>query len=296
MVRPEVSFHTAGQPLSHDGSHIIVNQTYVQYIPPIHAPETITNPSIPILFVHGGALTGAMWESTPDRRPGWALLASRPPHSRPTYLLDVVDSGRSQRCPGDCRPGPLQHKTAATCWATFRFGRIQDYIDDNVQSSKVFGNLQFPIEHFENLLAAQSAKRRSTEQYEAEAQGLRDAVAEIGECDVVSHSNGCLVTNIALLDEGTRAKIGRLVMVEPGWPLPQALNHLALVKTCLVWGDNFAEHKLWASIRDCYANMSGDVTVWNLPEMGMRGNSHFPMHDRNSDEVGSLVLKWLRGS
>ena len=57
-------------------SHIVINQAYVQYIPPIgpgSTQDSTTPSSVPILFVHGGALTGTMWESTPDRRPGWVV-------------------------------------------------------------------------------------------------------------------------------------------------------------------------------------------------------------------------------
>jgi hypothetical protein len=31
----------------------------------------------------------------------------------------------------------------------------------------------------------------------------------------------------------------------------------------------------------------------DLPKMGIRGNSHMLMMDRNSDEIAALVQKWL---
>jgi hypothetical protein len=31
----------------------------------------------------------------------------------------------------------------------------------------------------------------------------------------------------------------------------------------------------------------------NLPKMGIRGNSHMLMMDRNSDEIAALVQRWL---
>jgi hypothetical protein len=31
----------------------------------------------------------------------------------------------------------------------------------------------------------------------------------------------------------------------------------------------------------------------NLPKMGIRGNSHMLMMDRNSDDIAALVQRWL---
>ena len=35
------------------------------------------------------------------------------------------------------------------------------------------------------------------------------------------------------------------------------------------------------------------VDVCDLPREGLKGNSHFPMMDRNSDAVAARVLAWL---
>lgn len=299
MGRPEVSFHTAGKQHPYNDSYITINQAYVHYTPPAgsHDSQPTNTASIPILFVHGGALTGAMWESTPDRRPGWATLASRPPFNRPVYCIDAVDSGRSQRCPDASRPAEIEHRTAADMWQRFRFGPSEDASKANANSTQrrrePWPDLQFPLECSDRLLASQSARRRGRAQYEAEAEGLRDAIAEIGGCDVVAHSNGCAVFILALLDEAARAKVRSSVLVEPGPPHTPALEHVESVRKLVVWGDHLAGHEMWDPITAHYQEMKGDVTVWELPKMGINGNSHFPMHDRNSDEIGKMVLDWL---
>ena len=288
MDRSEVSFHTVGTRQAHNGSHIIINQAYVQYIPPVASshPSTssITN-ATPILFVHGGGLTGSMWESTPDRRAGWAIQATHPPYNRPVYCIDAVNSGRSQRSPDSVRSGVVEHRTAADAWSRFRFGPEG--------GDQPWPDSQFPHEFLDNLLASQSARRRGGEQYEVEARGLRDAIAEIGECDIVAHSNGCAVAVLALRDEKCRSLARRLVMIEPGPPHCLALEHLETVRSLVVWGDHISGHRLWERIRAHYQEMSGDVTIWDLPTMGITGNSHFPMHDRNSNKIGAMMLDWL---
>ncbi|KAF1980904.1 hypothetical protein K402DRAFT_467917 [Aulographum hederae CBS 113979] len=108
MPAPQVSFFTRGQRHPHGDSYIIINQCYVQYIPPspspptsssspsltipsTHPPSPSTSPQpLPLLLLHGGGLTGALYESTPDLRPGWSHLFSH--HRRPIYLLDTIDS------------------------------------------------------------------------------------------------------------------------------------------------------------------------------------------------------------
>lgn len=309
MPRPEVSFHTGGKRTQHNDSYIITDQVYVQYIPPTQNPDSVSNSlqnSIPLLFMHGGGLTGAMWESTPDRRPGWAILASRPPYERPVYCMDAVDSGRSQRCPDSHRAGVVEHRTAADTLWRFRFGPPSDLAKEataitvkphpsDLDSLPKWDDSQFPFEHLDRLLASQSARRRGTEQYEAETQGLKDVIAEIGECDIVAHSNGCAMLINALLDDAIKAKIKHVVMVEPGPPYTELLHHMADVKTLVVWGDHFEDHKLWSHTRAHYDKMSRNITVYDLPEMGIKGNTHFPMSDRNSDEVSKLVLDWIQG-
>ena len=37
----------------------------------------------------------------------------------------------------------------------------------------------------------------------------------------------------------------------------------------------------------------GDVTVVHLPEIGIRGNTHFPFSDLNNVEVANLMSEFL---
>lgn len=288
MPPPPVSFHTKGRRMVYNESHIVVDQAFVHYIPPV-APGDEGRPlsNLPILFIHGGGLTGAMWEATPDRRPGWAVLASRAPYSRPVYCIDAVDSGRSQRCPDDLRSAPVEYRTAKQMHERFRLAPLENKSTDDQE-------YQFPLEHLDALVAAQSARRRGHEQYSAEARGIQDAISEIGECEIIAHSNGCSTCISALLDPNTRSKVKRLVLVEPAWALADSTDHLNGVTTLLVWGDHLAGHDMWEPIMEYYRALEGDVMVYDLPKMGVNGNSHFPMHDRNSDEVGHLILKWLQ--
>ncbi|MCJ1329032.1 hypothetical protein MMC10_005709 [Thelotrema lepadinum] len=294
MSRPQTSFHTKGERFSHNNSYIIVNQAYVQYMPPATIISTDASFNLPVLFVHGGGLTGACWEATPDRRPGWALLATRAPHLRPVYLIDAVDSGRSQQCPSGLRSAPLEHRTAEEMWERFRFGPPQDFNGDSAKAVP-YVEAQFPMQAYDALVAGQSARRRGYEQYQAEIQGLRDAIKEIGQCQIIAHSNGAATTHVALQD-GTVAKlVNKFVMIEPGFPATADSEAVPLeTRTLVVLGDYLERYDFWEDLIKKWKAVIDSESL-RLPDKNLRGNSHFPMSDRNSDQVFEKIIQWLNG-
>lgn len=48
--------------------------------------------------------------------------------------------------------------------------------------------------------------------------------------------------------------------------------------------------RLW---RDAVNRHGGDVTVVHLPEIGIRGNTHFPMSDLNNAQIADQLSKYL---
>lgn len=67
---------------------IMLGQMYVQYV-------RLANPraAAPLLMWHGGGMSGACWESTPDGRPAWQMSFLRAGFS--TYVSDAVERGRA---------------------------------------------------------------------------------------------------------------------------------------------------------------------------------------------------------
>jgi hypothetical protein len=49
--------------------------------------------------------------------------------------------------------------------------------------------------------------------------------------------------------------------------------------------------KRWA---EAVNKLGGDVTVVHLPEIGIKGNTHFPFSDLNNVEIAGLMSKWLK--
>jgi hypothetical protein len=46
--------------------------------------------------------------------------------------------------------------------------------------------------------------------------------------------------------------------------------------------------------RDVINRHGGDVTLFHIPEIGIKDNTHFPMSDLNKVEVADLMSKWLK--
>jgi hypothetical protein len=57
------------------------------------------------------------------------------------------------------------------------------------------------------------------------------------------------------------------------------------------WRARLAMARLW---RDAVNRNGGDVTVVHLPEVGIKGNTHFPFSDLNNIEIANLMSKWLK--
>jgi hypothetical protein len=56
------------------------------------------------------------------------------------------------------------------------------------------------------------------------------------------------------------------------------------------WRVRLAMARLW---RDAVNRHGGDVTVVHLPEIGIRGNTHFPFSDLNNLEIADLLSQFL---
>ena len=46
--------------------------------------------------------------------------------------------------------------------------------------------------------------------------------------------------------------------------------------------------------RDVVNGHGGDVTLVHLPEIGIKGNTHFPLSDLNNIEIADLMSGWLK--
>jgi len=75
-------------------------------------------------------------------------------------------------------------------------------------------------------------------------------------------------------------------------PYDAALNIDAMSKLFDIIGDGvLITH---SQIRDVVNANGGDVTLVHLPDIGVYGNTHFPMSDLNNDKIAELMAHWLK--
>jgi pimeloyl-ACP methyl ester carboxylesterase len=101
--------------------------------------------------------------------------------------------------------------------------------------------------------------------------------------------------------EARPEKVKALIAVEP--TLAGDRNKVEAIKgtpILVLYGDNAKDHPRWSKIRQGGADYAavlkgagGSIDVVDLPEVGIKGNSHMVMMDKNSDVVADLIQKWL---
>jgi hypothetical protein len=83
-------------------------------------------------------------------------------------------------------------------------------------------------------------------------------------------------------------------------PLPE-FRKLTKFPMQMVFGDYAATRPIWANslamartFCEIVNKYGGDCEVLQLPEAGLRGNSHIPFADMNNEAVARELEKWLR--
>jgi pimeloyl-ACP methyl ester carboxylesterase len=290
MPTKDVVFSPGAPPIKVDpNGEFAVEQMYVQFVK-LAQPKA----KVPILLWHGGGLTGVTWETKPDGKPGWQQFFLNAGYD--VYVSDAVERGRASwaRYPEIFKSEPM-FRTKQEAWELFRIGPSYEIGGARV----AFEGQQFPIEAFDQF-AKQGVPRWVTN--DAATQSAYDALVEkICPCIVVVHSQGgSFGFNAALTAPD---KIKALVAIEPsGAPDPSKvdLGKLKGVPHLIVWGDFRDKVAVWQRIqvpptkyRDALAAAGGKADVFDLPVMGVKGNTHMMMMDRNSDEVAKLVHDWI---
>jgi pimeloyl-ACP methyl ester carboxylesterase len=95
-------------------------------------------------------------------------------------------------------------------------------------------------------------------------------------------------------------KIKALVALEPsGAPDPEKVDvaQLKTVPHLFLFGDHLQDSPSWQNfIKASQRYHAALIGAVDLPTLGIKGNSHMMMMDRNSDQIAELVAKWLEQS
>lgn len=259
----------------------------------------LANPSarVPMLLWHGGGLAGTTFETKPDGQPGWESYFLHAGYD--VYVSDAVERGRASwaRYPEIFKSEPF-FRPKKEGWELFRIGDTDSYATDPAQRKALPGT-QFPVAAFDQF-AKQAIPRWGTN--DVATQAAYDAyVDKVCPCVIVVHSQG---GNFAFNSAAKYPdKVKALVAVETsGSPNPDTFDFSRVkgVPMLWVWGDNLDKFPFWGRIvsqqerfRANLLRAGGVGDRFLLPELGIKGNSHMLMMDRNSDQIAALIDQWL---
>jgi hypothetical protein len=287
----EVTFTPSGVPAKVDPNGTYqIEQMYVQYFLPANEKG-----AYPPLMWHGGGLTGVTWETTPDGREGFLNYVPRKGWS------DAVERGRAgwAQYP-DIFKSESVFLTTANPFERFRIGDGPNSYDPDPAKRKLNPGSQFPNKGYENLVKQNVPRWTTTD----------DAIvaAYIAEIDrvgpsiiIMFHSQaGSFGFKVA---QARHDKVKALIAIEPaGVGDPDKADVLKNIPTLIVYGDYIEKDSRWPKIRatgiafgDKINAAGGSVDVVDLPKVGITGNSHMLMMDRNNAEVAALIQKWPEG-
>jgi hypothetical protein len=296
--------------MSHEGQTFHGDHAYVFYQIPANARK------LPIVLWHGIGQFSKTWETTPDGREGYQNIFLR--RGFGVYVIDQPRRGNAGRStkPITLTPVPDEQE-----W--FNFFRIGIW-------PNFFPGVQFS---HDTKALNQYVRQMTPDTGPIDIKVTSDAVAalfkKIGPGILVTHSHsGGMGWHTAIKSRNVRA----IVSYEPGSnfifpngevprPMPSSggpleavgmplsdFMKLTKIPIVIYYGDNIPEQpsanqgqdqwrvrlamaRLW---RDAVNSHGGDVTLVHLPEIGIRGNTHFAFSDLNNLEIADLLSKFLK--
>ncbi|MBS7780459.1 alpha/beta fold hydrolase [Acidovorax sp. CCYZU-2555] len=262
-----------------------VGQMYAQYFLP-QAPTQTT----PLQLWHGGGLTGACWETTPDGRPGWLHYFVR--RGWDTYLCDAAERGRAGYAPQHLWGAPLS-QTAEAVFARFRLGPGLGGVALADAARQAFPEGQFPAEAFEALARQLVPRWAHTDAVILDAYAA--LLNRVAPSAVVCHSQGGMFG--LTMAQRRPDRVRAVVALEPAAvPPPSDEDTGYAVPTLIILGDRIDGDARWPAMRariEAFARRHASVEILSLPDLGMRGNSHMLMMDRNQLDIADLAHDWL---
>jgi pimeloyl-ACP methyl ester carboxylesterase len=269
---------------------VVINQMYVQYQIPADKHFRL-----PVIMVHGSWHTGKTYGSTPDGREGWGTFFVRRGFS--TYIVDDPNRGRASydmtninlvrlgMAPPESLPRILQ-RTNEQAWTGFRMGP---------ELGRLNPGGKFPLEAADQYFAQLTDNYRGTPENEKITRALIALVDSIGPAVILTHSQSGPFGWLAAI---ARPELVKAVLsVEPisSWT-PIDFEKLARTPVAIIRGDFDTETGVATSqgFIDSTAAAGGDASLVRLPEVGITGNSHMMMLEKNNLQIARLIIDWLK--
>lgn len=295
-----------------DGQTMHGDSAYVFWQRPLHAKK------LSMVFLHGYGQSGKSWETTPDGRDGFQNIFLEKGYT--TYIVDQPRRGRGGQ---STVPANLTATPQDQLWYyNFRIGEYPGIYEgvavprDEASKNQFFAQMVPDTGALDNTIVAKAM----------------DAVIDkSGDSILVTHSAG---GGPGWLTAMHNPHVKAVIALEPGtFPFPEGQvppveatsspfpavgmavsneEFAAITKIPIVvyfgdnvpsgskildnWGfDNWRVRKNLADVWATYVNAhGGDVTIVSLPDIGIKGNTHFMMADLNNRQVADAMETWMK--
>lgn len=297
-----LSGEDGGPDVTREG-HITTGQMYVQYQVPVGASH------LPVVLIHGGGLSGQTYDTTPDGRMGWSEYFLR--NARPVYVVDQAGRGRSG-FDGTTYNASRQGKRAAKdtppihiigqeyAWTWFRIGP---------KVGTPFADTQFPVEAIDAFNQMWIPDMNAALPADNPSYGDLAALSRrVGGAVLIGHSESFMFPERAALLDPEHVK--GIISLESGYACNTTFSEkerttLAKIPILIVFADHHADapepfRSRWmTSMAQCQnfaatiRSAGGDVTFLHLPDIGIHGNTHMFMLDKNNLQIADLLIGWI---
>jgi pimeloyl-ACP methyl ester carboxylesterase len=291
-----------GPAVTREGT-ITTGQMYVQYQVPAHALH------LPLVMVHGGGLSGQAWDTTPDGRMGWSEYFLR--SGRATYVVDQVGRGRSGFDASKYNNVKLGTAAGKDQLPILVIGHEYAYTWFRIGPSfgSPFPDTQFPVDAIDAFYKVWIPDlNASLPQPNPSFADLAALAKRVGGAVVMGHSESFMFPERAALADPSGVKA--IISLESGYACDttftaQERATLAKIPILIVFADHHADapepfgSRWTTSMQQCrdfaasIQNEGGDVTFMHLPEMGIHGNTHMFMLDKNNLQIADLLRDWM---
>jgi pimeloyl-ACP methyl ester carboxylesterase len=309
--------------LDPEGQIAYGDHAYVFYQKPVDARK------YPVIFQHGGAQCKRTWETTPDGREGFQNLFLRRGFS--VYLVDqprIGEAGLSLEAAGPSNPyakNPLY--ADKTMYMLCRCGTFDGDKPVPFPNSAMAGDAE-TYNQFQRSWTPYEGELND----EVSANALAALAEKIGPSILVTHSMGGSVGwRTPFRTDNIKAIIayepGGSPFVFPEGEVPEPVPttyapvkaqaqavpmkeflKLTRIPMILYYGDNIAEGPSkeigpdkWRSefamakaFVACVNWHGGKAEIVHLPDIGIYGNTHFIMGDKNNVQIADIAQEWLK--
>jgi pimeloyl-ACP methyl ester carboxylesterase len=262
-----------------------------------------------MVFLHGYGQSKRTWQTTADGREGFADIFLRNGYG--VYLVDQPGRGSAGQT---TKPIQISATPDDQTWFTqFRIGQYPNFYD----------GVKFPkdsvsLDRFFRMMTPNTGNIDN----ETIANAMSAVFDKSGDGILFTHSAGGAPGWTTAIKN---SRVKAIVAIEPGGfafpegetpannrggsgiPLEEFMK-LTKIPIVVYYGDNIPEEETKAASQNFWRNVlatarqwakvvnahGGNATIVHLPEIGIKGNTHFMMSDLNNKEVAEVLVKWLK--